>query len=309
MSTIIAQNILLSSETTETDNFVELDDFQFLQYDLPTPARGSNKCMNILGYIIGSFAFYVLSLVPMSDLIIDIRTIILFYDASQYVIVSKTLFSISLFFMFLLMHSYLISFVATSKKCSSIFFPDSNFIVRISHIIPFVGSPIANCFVYNQNQQSSRNITFHRFCGWFCFELLMIIGIIITPFIMFYLILQNYYLISKDLYVKLKSINMTNEEKELNTTIYQINKFVIIQRAQCKQQNTLLKMNEVLFEAIPQLILQSYVFTKCNDIYKDSRIEILFLFSISVKFLAILRAIYIIIENSDRRRISLSIDS
>lgn len=253
-----------------------------------------HKCGDIFSYIIQTFVFYVMTSIPLCDLIIDIVTIVLFYNSTEYHAVHQTISCICTIFIFLSTRSYLVSFIATSQ-ISSKFFPDSNLVIRMSYCVPFVGSFISNCCSEN-NESATTYITIYRVCRWFCVESFMIIGVVFTPFIMIHLMLRNYYFISLQLYVGLKSFN---SNQPVQNNIHEIYLSLKSQHEKNHQQNTLLKFCEVILESIPQLIVQSCVFITFQNVYDDSEAELLYVLSVCVKFLAIFRTGYVLFENWD----------
>jgi len=271
-----------------------------LQYDIPSPDLSNSKCVNIIGYLIRAGALYLLSLIPLCDLIADIGTIILFFNSSESNTIFQLLSVVSLISIFLSMRSYVILFVVAVENYSSKIFPDSSFIANILFVIPLIGSLISNLFIYDKNKQPTK-FTFYGLCAWFGLELLSIVSIISTPFLMICIILRNYKRITKETFVKFKSLQLQiNQPNDEWANICNVHKSVIDERKKYYIQVTLLKLSEFVFEDIPQLILQSYVFMIFNDVYNDTCAQTLYVLSISFKFLATLRIIYNICEDYDR---------
>jgi len=300
MSSIDIQ-ALLEADATESEAkgttviIVEPFNPQFSMFRDRKSDSFAHKGADIFSYIIQTFVFYVMSLVPLCDLIIDIGTIILYYNSTEYHTVHQAFSYICLVFIFLSTRSYLVSFIATSEIYASKLFPDSNLLNRMSYCVPFIGSFVAiHCS--DNNQSTTTKITIYRVCRWFCVESFIMIGVVFTPFIMIYVMLRNYYFISLQLYIGLKSFK---SNQLTQNRIHEIYLALKTEYEKNHQQNTLLKFCQVIFESMPQLIFQSYVFVTFQNVYEDWETELIYVSSVCIKFLAIFRLGYVLFENWD----------
>jgi len=254
-----------------------------------------HKCGDAFNFIIQTIVFYIMSLVPLCDMIIDIGTAILYFNSTEYRTVYQILSFVCSVLIFLSARSYLVSFIACSEKYSLKFFPDPNLAIRMSYCIPFIGYCIAyHCF--EGNPSATRSSTLHGVWRWFCIEFFMTVGNLFVPFFVLYVTLQNYYFISLQLYMGLKSIVSNPQEQN---TIHEIYTSLKTQHKMYRQQNTLLKFCQIVFESIPQLILQSCVFLLFDNVYDNFETQLMYVSSVCIKFLAIFRTGYIIFENWD----------
>ena len=132
-------------------------------------------------------------------------------------------------------------------------------------------------------------------CQYFCFELSLLVGIIMLPFIMFYVSLRSYRINRKAVFVKLSGLgtvklgaskytklSRANRSGSSLQTLYRYEQFVNAKLEKYQVQLLLLKFAQCVLHALPQSAIQIYVFLQhSGHVYDAALPRVVFLVSMA----------------------------
>lgn len=180
----------------------------------------------------------------------------------------------------------------------------------LSSVLPSVISSILNT---TQVLKSNKNVSvlksvsvfivnFGDICEYFCMEILLLMGIILTPWIMIYVFIRQTRILRKYLYVQIHTIYVENKKSvneisfskkksSMDSKIWQYRRFVCEKVRKYAIQLVLLQFSYCFFNAIPQLIIQLYVFfdDEYGDVYASDVYAVVFCVSIVCSVISVLK--------------------